>query len=144
MAAWWDALSAHAGWILLLVWIAWWLWAVDWRQLAPTLRAGGWAPAVLLGVMCALVWSYLDPSTVVLADAIVLPNLVWQLGVVGLLFALALFCGWLQGLYNSRPVEIEYDLPEIHGHGEDHGHGADLAAAHGPLAGSPDHGHEPH
>src|SRR5260370_30533676 len=93
------------GWLLFAVWVAWWLWAVDWRKLGPTLARGAWAPVVLLGLIAAAAWSMAAPGE---ADwgAFVVPNFLWQLGAVASLIGVALLCGWLQGRLGWTPPEI--------------------------------------
>jgi hypothetical protein len=117
-----EANAAFPLWPLLLVWVAWWLLAVNWRKTWPVLARGGWAPVVLLVLMAALVWSRLAPATVPLYPGGVMPNFWWQLVVVGLLAASALFCGWLQGVVGRVPPEISYEPPAAPAHGHDHGH----------------------
>jgi len=110
------------GHVLMIVWIAWWLWAVNWKKAWPVLARGAWAPAVLLVVVGALVWSRIAPSDFGLGFMI-LPNFWWQLVAVGLLAGVALFCGWLQGVMGWTPPEISLEPPVVHdaGHGG-HGH----------------------
>src|SRR3954469_20997871 len=85
-------------WSLVIVWVAWWLWGVNWRRAWPVLAVGAWIPVALLAVVAALGWSRLEPREV--------GNFWWHLGVVGLLVCLALFCGWLQGVFGWAPPEI--------------------------------------
>jgi hypothetical protein len=109
-------------WLLLIVWVVWWLFAVDGRQARAVLARGAWAPAVLILLVAAFVWSRIAPT----AEA----NLWWQLGVVGGLAALALLCGWLQGVFGFVPpaVALEAVVPQGPGHehpvGTFHGHEA--------------------
>jgi hypothetical protein len=108
-------------WLLLIAWVAWWLGGAKWKKLWPTLAQGAWAPVVLLCVLAALVWSQIAPSSYNLLGVTVIPNFWWQLGAVGLIAGLALFCGWLQGVFGWTPPEISVE-PAAHG-GHDHGHG---------------------
>jgi hypothetical protein len=114
------ALGFH--WLLLILWIAWWLRAVDWRKAWPMLGRGGWAPLVLVCLIVALAWSRIQP---VPCDCIGVdvPNFWWQLGYVAMLTAIAFFCGWLQGLMRWTPPEFSLE-PPAHGHGDEHGHSA--------------------
>jgi hypothetical protein len=133
----WEILQLGAYWALLILWVAWWIGAVDWRRAWPVLGRGGWAPLVLLWIAAALVWSRISPS-----DCPYLANFWWQLGYVGMLLGIALICGWLQGVFGWAPAEISFDPPAHHddhghGHGHDH-HGHD---AHAPNAPSADTGH---
>jgi hypothetical protein len=108
------ALGFH--WVLWIVWAAWCLWAVNWKKTRHFLAAGAWAPAILLVILVALVWSRID------ADAwLGLPNFWWQLGYVSLLAGLAMFCGWVQSVMHWTPHDINLE-PPAHGHGHDHGH----------------------
>jgi hypothetical protein len=105
-------------WSLLLAWIAWWLWGVNWRRAWAFLAVGGWIPVALLAVLAALVWSRIAPGPYRLED-IAIANFWWQLVAVGLLVGLALFCGWLQGVLGWAPAEIDLEPPQddtTHGH----------------------------
>lgn len=113
-----QILSLGLHWSLLIAWIAWWLWAVNWNRVWPTLRQGAWAPAVLLIIISALVWSRVAPSECSCLGFATVPNFWWQLGAVGLLTSVTLFCGWLQGIFHWAPAEISLDPPEH----VDHGH----------------------
>ena len=109
-----------AGWALLLAWIAWWLWGVNWKKAWPVLAQGAWAPAVLLIVIGALVWSRIAPSDCTCLGFVTVPNFWWQLGGVGLLAAITLFCGWLQGVFGWAPAEIDLEPPPAADHGHHH------------------------
>jgi hypothetical protein len=114
--------AAFPLWPLLIVWVAWWLLAVNWERAWPVLARGGWAPVVLLIVITALAWSRLAPADLPLAPAAVVPNFWWQLVAVSLLAASALFCGWLQGVFNWGPPEIDLEPPAAPAGGHGHGH----------------------
>jgi hypothetical protein len=73
------------------LWCAWFLWAVNWNKLSTALRAGAWAPVVLLGLISAAVWSRIAPSECPCLGFVVLPNFWWQLGSVAALAAVDLF-----------------------------------------------------
>ena len=104
----------------ILAWVAWWLWAADWKKLWPVLRAGAWAPVVLLLVMAAVVWSRIMPGPNSCLGFVV-PSPVWQLGAVAGLAVLALFCGWLQGRLGWGPAEVSVEPPAADdGHGHHH------------------------
>jgi hypothetical protein len=115
------ALGAH--WLLLIVWLAWWLLAVDWRKAWPILGHGGWAPLALSTVIVALAWSRLQPVPCDCLGFLTIPNFWWQLGYVAMLVVIALFCGWIQGLLNWAPPEINLE-PPVHAHADAHGHAA--------------------
>jgi hypothetical protein len=109
-------------WLLLIVWIIWWLCAANWRKTWAVLGQGAWVPVVLLVVVGSLVWSQMAPSDCRCLGVVTVSNFWWQLGAVGLLAAVALFCGWLQGVLGWTPAEIDLD-PEpsaAHDHGSGH------------------------
>lgn len=110
-----DLLLFVLYWSLLIAWVAWWLLGVDWRRAWPVLAGGAWAPLTLLLVTGALVWSQLAPSTCTCLGFMAVPNFWWQLGGVGLLAALTLFCGWLQGVMQWYPAEVPIEPPAVHG-----------------------------
>jgi hypothetical protein len=96
---------------LLVLFVGWWLWGVNWRKAWPVLAEGGWMPLVLIGIMAAFVWSRIWPSTAILFGLFAVPNVLWQLGTVTLVIGLILFCGWLQTRYRTYPPEISLDPP---------------------------------
>lgn len=100
-----------ARWLLLLVWVVWWLWGVNWRRTWAVLAEGAWVAVLLAMIVGALVWASFAPSDYNVAGWFTLPNFWWQLGGVGLLVALTLFCGWLQGLCGWTPAEIDLEPP---------------------------------
>ena len=107
---------------LLIAWIAWWLWGVNWKKTWPALASGAWVPFVLLMFIAAQVWSHIAPSDLHLVIATI-PNFWWQLLAVGFLLGVALFCGWLQGICHWAPADISFDPPTIdpsHGHAIGH------------------------
>jgi hypothetical protein len=110
--------------LLGMCFVVWCLCAVNWRRAWPILAEGGWLPLVLIGVMAALVFSAVWPSSVVVLGVLVVPNFLWQLGCTALVIGVALFCGWLQVHYGWQPPEVSVEPPahgHAHGHG-DHGH----------------------
>jgi hypothetical protein len=116
---------------LLIAYVAWWLWGVNWQKLWPTLSRGAWAPLVLLTVIAALAWAEIAPAT-----WHGIPNFWWQLGASGLLVGLALFCGWLQGVFGWTPPEMNLGAATAsvhnHGHGDDSIHDTTHIHDHGP------------
>ncbi|OAI51345.1 hypothetical protein AYO44_00615 [Planctomycetaceae bacterium SCGC AG-212-F19] len=117
---------------LLIAWVAWWLWGVNWAKLWPTLARGAWAPMALLVFMTALVWSKIAPGEYHLIGIVTVPNFFWQFGAVSLLAALTLVCGWLQGIFHWTPPEIRLEPAVVH-----HGHGSEPMHGHGPESGEP-------
>lgn len=134
-----DVFTLLLSWSLLIVWVAWWLFAVNWSNTWPVLRQGAWVPFVLLCVMGALVWSRLEPTSCSCLRFVTVPNFWWQLGSVGLLVGLTLFCGWLQTYFGWTPPVINVeptphgDHDDAHGHGHDDHHAAP-AVSHGSHA----------
>ena len=93
--------------VLLVVFVAISLFAVNWKKLWPVLAAGGWTGVVFLSLIAALVWCFVEPAPY------------WyRLGGVALVVGGALFCGWLQGVMKFMPEEVDLNPT-----GEDHGHG---------------------
>jgi len=84
---------------LLIVWIAWWLWGVNWNKTWQVLARGAWVPVALLMVVTALVWSEMTQGT----------GFLWRFGEVCLVAAVTLFCGWLQGVFGWTPAEIDVE-----------------------------------
>jgi len=117
-----DLLVLGGQWSLLIAWIAWWLWGVNWKKAWPVLRAGAWAPVVLLVLISALAWSRIAPSSSDILYFFPIGNFWWQLGAVSLLAGLAFFCGWLQGLMGYEPGEIDLEPKAAHGAAHHHEH----------------------
>ena len=77
----------------LVLWVVFWLLAVNWQKTWPVLAQGAWAPVVLLMLMAALVWSRLQPGPCNCLGFMTVPNFWWQLGDVTLIVGVALLCG---------------------------------------------------
>src|SRR6516164_4816245 len=100
-------IQSAVSWLLLLVWIAWWLWAVNWKKVWPVLAQGGWMVVALLIVVAALVWSEMAPNTgYVFGGLLVGSAFLRHLILVSILALVALACGWLQGMLGWEPAEI--------------------------------------
>jgi hypothetical protein len=131
--------------LLIIAWIAWWLWGANWKNIWPALAQGAWVPAVLVILVSALVWSQIAPGDCTCLGFMTIPNFWWQLGEVSMLAALALFCGWLQGYFEWTPAPVEFEPAHghhDHRHGHEHGHhDHGHEASHGHDHGSHDHGH---
>src|SRR3977135_2167398 len=96
-----------SGWALVLLWIAWWLGAVNWKKLWPVLGRGAWAPLLLCCVLAALVWSRVAPDSCPCG----VPNFWRQLGATGGLVLVAFACGWLQELFYWAPADRRLQTP---------------------------------
>jgi len=117
-----ELLLLGLSWALLIAWLAWWLWGVNWKKAWPVLAQGAWVPAVLLIVLAALVWSQIASSDSLLFGFIK-PTFWSLLACAGLLAGTALFCGWLQGVFGWTPAEVRVEPPPpAHHHGHHHGH----------------------
>jgi hypothetical protein len=94
----WALLLFLAPWTPLLAWIAFWLFAVNWRQLSPILMKGGWIGVLLIAWTAILVWS----SVSVPADGyhslygLQVSNVVGKTVYVTSLVVIALLCGSVQ------------------------------------------------
>ena len=118
-----ELLALALRWGVVLGWLAWWLWGVNWKKLWPVLAQGAWLPLLLLMVLAAMTWSRLDPVACNCLGFMTLPNFWWQFLGVSLLIALTLMCGWLQGLFGWEPAEINLEPPVAAAH--EHGHADD-------------------
>ena len=98
-----ELLQPVLAWTLLIVWVAWWLWAVNWKKAWPVLAEGAWAPVVLITILAALVWASLVPDSFTAVGLVVIPNFWAKLLAIWLVVALACFCGWLQRIIGWTP-----------------------------------------
>ena len=55
-----EVVQFVAPWIPLLAWIAFWLFAVNWKVLYPILMKGGMIGVLLTALMTVLVWSLIS------------------------------------------------------------------------------------
>jgi hypothetical protein len=117
-----DLLVLAGRWWLVLFWLAWALVGVNWTKAWSWLAKGAWAPAVLILVVMALIWSRVAPSSCNCLGFMTVPNFWWQLGAVGLIAAITLLCGWLQGILGWTPPEISLEPPAQTAHGNGHAH----------------------
>lgn len=108
-------------WGLVIAWIAWWLWGVNWKNAWARLREGAWAPLVLLMVLVALVWSRISPGDLHFLGLLTIPSFWAQLTMVGFWVGVAFFCGWLQGVFGWEPAEVNLEPPAV-AHGAHHAH----------------------
>ena len=99
-------------WLLVIAWVVWWLFAVDGKQARAVLARGAWAPAVLILIVAAFVWSKIEPTEAA--------NFWWQLGGVSALAAVALLCGWLQEVFGIVPPQVLMEPVVPHGPGHEH------------------------
>ncbi len=109
-------------WSLVIVWVAWWLLAVDWRKAWPVLARGAWVPAVLLVIVASLTWAKIWPRTLNVLPGFSVPNFWWQFLAVSALAGTALICGWVQVNFGWYPTEVEIEPPAEAGHAAAHHH----------------------
>jgi hypothetical protein len=104
-----DSLS----WSLLIVWLAWCLFGVNWKKTWAVLAQGAWAPLLLAIVLAAMAWSQMTPAA---------PHFWWKLGGVSLVVATSFFCGWVQSYFGWQPVEINLEPinPTSNAQGHEH------------------------
>src|SRR5262249_28466635 len=107
----------------ILLWIVWWLWAVNWTKAWAALAQGAWVGVVLLVLLAAMAWSHIDQSPWAVAGIGSVPSSWASLACVSAFTALALFCGWLQGVMGWTPAELDLEPAEDHGHAAEHNHG---------------------
>jgi hypothetical protein len=103
------SVSEYWIWLLLLPWLVWWLWCVNWNHVWAVLAQGAWVPAILLMIVAGLVWSQIAPSDCTCLGFVKIPNFWWQLGAMGLLAAITLLCGWLQSVFGWTPAEVNLE-----------------------------------
>ena len=72
-------------WLLWIAWAAWCLCGINWHKARHVLAIGAWAPALLLILLTAIVWSRLDARPCHCLGIVMLPNFWWQLGYVSML-----------------------------------------------------------
>jgi hypothetical protein len=114
------SVTEHWNWLLLIPWLAWWLWGVNWKNVWAVLAEGAWLPVLLIMIVAAMVWSEIAPSDCTCLGFVTVPNFWWQLGGVGLLTAITLLCGWLQGVFGWSPLEASLEPPEAPAFEHDH------------------------
>jgi hypothetical protein len=135
----WQLHQTIPFWPLVVVWLAWWLGAVNWRKVWPVLASGGWTAVVLLALVAALGWSQLAKSPGEILGFGPIPNFWWQLADVTLLVLSALLCGWLQGVFGWTPAEVNLEPPGVAALTDGHEH--PVGTLHGHEAA---HSEEPH
>jgi len=103
-------------WWLIILWVLWWLLGVNWKKMWPVLAMGAWLPLALVIIVAALVWSRIEPGPGNFLGLLTIESFWWQLGNLSFLVALALFCGYLQGLLGWTPPEVDLDPPATAAH----------------------------
>jgi hypothetical protein len=90
-----------APWALLGLWGLWWLLAVDWGKMVPTLKQGTWVALLLLGLATVLIWGSLQPAPRSVFGY-ELFNFTGKAVVIALLYAVAIAAGAIQLGWNRR------------------------------------------
>ncbi len=101
-----ELFQPHAGlYIALVLWIAFWVGAVNWVRLRKILLEGGWTGIVLIGFMAVLVWGCIAPpeggfhSILGLEVSNFVGKTVYVTGLICIMF----ICGSIQLAGNPRP-----------------------------------------
>ena len=120
-------------WLPLIAWVAFWLFAVDWRRLGNVFWSGGWIGVVLIGIVWALVWGVVAPPETGRHYILVLSvsNFVGKIVYVAALLCIMLLCGAVQNSGLVDPwVRFEDDepAPADHHPADAHAHHADAHA----------------
>lgn len=96
----------------LLVWMAFWFFAADWKSIWPVLTTGADVALALLVILSAMVWSQIYPQPVNLPVLRGMGNFWSHLTAVMGLTGAAFFSGWLQGISGYEPVEVPLETEE--------------------------------
>lgn len=108
-----------APWVPLLAWIAFWLFAVNWKKLYPILPNGGIIGVILTGLMAILVWSVIAEPVggVHHLYGLKVTNVYGKLMYVTSLFVIAALCGSVQLSGTcGRLCEFKEAEPQTHDH----------------------------
>ncbi|MDA0832262.1 MAG: hypothetical protein O2955_00250 [Planctomycetota bacterium] len=116
-------------WTPLIVWVAFWLLAVNWSKLRPVLLQGGWIGVIFIGLMMVLIWGSIAPPAEGFHHffGLTVSNYVGKTVYVTILFSIMFICGAVQlaGVCDCCVTfpedEVEAVAHASHGH-DDHGH----------------------
>jgi hypothetical protein len=127
-------------WLPLVVWLCFWLYAVNWTKLRVQLtQGGGWLGLLLIAIVWILVWGVVAPPASGSYDlfGLRIGNFVGKTVYVTSLYCLMLLAGaaQLSGAFGTSGPFCEPEPEDAHGHG---GHGHD---SHGHDVHGGDHGH---
>ncbi|MFN0195512.1 MAG: hypothetical protein ACKVT0_02105 [Planctomycetaceae bacterium] len=129
-------------WTPLLMWVAFWLLAVNWTKLRPVMLQGGWIGVVLIGLMMVLIWGTIAPPAEGFHHffGLTVSNFVGKTVYVTVLFSIMFLCGAVQlaGVCDCC-LKFPEDSAETVAHA-DHGHDNHGPAAHADTS----HGHDAH
>lgn len=116
--------------IPLAIWIAFWLFAVNWVKLRAAILSGGMFGLFFIGLVAMLVWGVVAPPPEGVHNflGLKLSNFVGKFVLVSGLACIALLCGSVQlSGFCASWCQFEDDSAEgelhaaLHGHGDDHG-----------------------
>ncbi|MDB5386198.1 MAG: hypothetical protein JWM11_1844 [Planctomycetaceae bacterium] len=129
-------------WLPLIVWLCFWLFAVNWTKLRIQLtQGGGWVGLLLIAVVWIIVWGVVAPPASGSYDlfGLHIGNFVGKTVYVTSLYCLMLLAGaaQLSGAF-AGCCQFAEPVIEEHGHGN-HGHGGHAESGHGNDHDS--HGH---
>jgi hypothetical protein len=108
----WAVSSFLITWWVVILWLAWWLCAVNWRKVWPVLASGAWLAVVLTVFLAALSWSRLVAHP--------RHGFWWYLGATALIACLTLLCGWLQEVFGWTPADVDLEPPPATAHSHHH------------------------
>lgn len=115
-------------WTPLIVWLAFWLFAVNWVKLRAVMLQGGWIAVLFFGFMAILIWGVIAPPEdgFHYLFGLTLSNFVGKTVYVTALITIMFLCGSVQlsgacGSWASFPEPAAEETHHGHGH-DDHGH----------------------
>ncbi|MEX0725604.1 MAG: hypothetical protein WEB58_18465 [Planctomycetaceae bacterium] len=121
-------------WTPLIVWVAFWMLAVNWSKLRLVLLQGGWIGVVFIGLMMILIWGMIAPPAEGFHHffGLTVSNFVGKTVYVAILFSIMFICGTVQlaGVCDCcvrfPEDEVEAVAHALHGDDDhapgDHGH----------------------
>lgn len=137
-----SLLALIVPWTPLILWIAFWLLAVNWEKLYPVMAKGGAICVVLIGLSMILVWGLIAPPADGAHHLMGLnpSNFVGKAIYVTMLLTIMALCGSVQlsGACGSLVHFPEEDESDDHGD-HHHGHGGHDEHAHAESSSSHAH-----
>ena len=94
----WSLVVIIGPWLPLVLWIVFWLFAVNWVNLREVLVRGGWIGVALIGFMAILVWGTVAPPPNNYHEmfGLTVSNFVGKTVFVSALICIMLLCGAVQ------------------------------------------------
>jgi hypothetical protein len=120
--------------IPLVVWVAYWLFGVNWAKLRVVLLQGGWIGLLLIGFVVVLIWGTVSPPQSGYHHflGLTVGNFVGKTMLVTTLICIMFLCGSVQ-LSGFCGSWCQFDEPaaEPAAHADSHGNGSHMHASHG-------------